>query len=47
MEPDSEETRTILEPDGRREAVERAWIRKGGAIADVVLISLRIDTDDR
>jgi hypothetical protein len=35
MEPDSLETRRILEPLGRSLAFEREWIMKGGAIADV------------
>jgi len=35
MDPDSEETRTIFEPSGRRCARWREWIRKGGAMEDV------------
>jgi len=35
MEPDSEDTRTILEPEGRRFARDREWTRKGGEMADV------------
>jgi hypothetical protein len=35
MEPDSEETRRIFEPDFRWDDLERACTMKGGAIADV------------
>lgn len=38
MEPDSEETRMILEPRVRREAAWREWTMKGGEMEEVVYI---------
>jgi hypothetical protein len=37
MDPDSEETRRILEPAGRRCARWREWIMNGGAMDDVAV----------
>lgn len=36
--PDSEETRIIFEPRARREDLAKAWIMKGGEMADVMYI---------
>jgi hypothetical protein len=38
--PDSLDTKTTFDPEGRYEDVERAWMRKGTAIADVVLFAV-------
>lgn len=35
MDPLSEETRRIFDPEGRRRARESVWIIKGGAMDDV------------
>jgi hypothetical protein len=38
MEPDSEETRMILDFGGRREEVKREWIMKGTEMDDVAVL---------